>query len=479
MPSSLSKLAALLLAVNVLVACRDESGGGAAAAQAQRVILITCDTLRADRLGAYGFGHGTTPTLDSFAKQCVVYDRAYAAAPMTMPAFASMMTGFLPDHTGVVDNHVLLPASVETMAETLAVAGFETAAVVSNWVLRSRPAGAGVGVEQGFAFFDDTMNSEERTRKSVKERVAPDTTDAALAWLQQRSSDHFFLWVHYQDPHGPYTPPKAWIQPRERSAATRLPLGRNSNTTGNIPHYQILRQNGKTDFYQDRYEAEIRYFDHELARLFEALEEQDLIRDALLIFTADHGESLGEHDWWFSHGQSLYDELVHVPLMIHFPGMAGEEYGQWEGDYRRNPALVGHLDLLPTVRSLVGLPQVPSHGQSLLGPKPQGARYLAQSVRVPEDPKRWLSVTDGRWRLLQHNGRELLFDLQSDPLELQDKLASEPVTAARLRAQYALELNRVPSLAAKAQKAQQSEQDAKDLGALGYSSAEDDDQERD
>jgi arylsulfatase A-like enzyme len=439
--------------------------------QAKRVILITCDTLRADRLGVYGFEGQTSPELDAFAEQCVIYEKAYAAASMTMPAFSSMLTGLLPDHTGVVNNHVLIPAAATTMAESLGAAGFETAAVVSNYVLRSRESGSERGMEQGFDYYDDTMNSVERVRQNVQERLAPDTTDAALAWLKGRSTDHFFLWVHYQDPHGPYTPPKKFVVNDEREGALRLPLGKKSNTQGNIPFYQVSRQNGNTDFYNNRYEAEIRFFDQELGRLLNALKAEALLNDALVIFTADHGESLGEHNWWFSHGQTLHNELVQVPLFVRYPqGMEGMASG-------RNSNLVGHVDLYATVLASVGLTPGVSHGESLLELVDGQPRLMCQSVWEPGKPKRWQAATDGRWRLIEHAGKEMLFDLDADPGELNDLLASEAKVADRLRAGYRVQLESLPALGERAALGAQSEEDLAEMRRLGYAGSDEDEDE--
>ena len=473
-PPTRSILAAASL---FLGACGGESADSASATRAQRVLLITCDTLRADRLGVYGFAAGTSPNLDAFAEQCLVYDKAYAAAPMTMPSFASMMTGLLPDHTGVVNNHVLIPAQATTIAESLSDAGFATSAVVSNWVLKSRDVDKRRGMEQGFDAFDDTMQSAERTRKKVKERLAPDTTDAALAWLETRPSDRFFLWVHYQDPHGPYTPPEEFIEARERASGRLLPLSNRSNTAGNIPFYQVLGQEMSTDFYEDRYEAEIRFFDRELGRLLDALEQQNLLEEALVIFTADHGESLGEHDWWFSHGQTLYDELVRVPLLIRFPGEMPAQSMQWQGDYRRSEALVGHVDLHATILASVGLTPGPTHGLNLLDTEFESGRVISQSVWEPGEAKRWQGATDGRWRWLQNQAGEMLFDLEADPNEETNKLQSHPGEAQRLRAAFKTQLESLGALGERAVKAASSAQDMENMKALGYAGGDEEEDE--
>lgn len=152
---------------------------------AERVILITCDTLRADRTGVYGCERGTTPELDRFAEECVVFERAFAAAPLTLSALASLMTGRLPEELGVVSNKVQLPAEATTVAELPSAAGIPTAAIVSNWVLRRRTREGLVGIEQGFASYDDRMEAVDVNRPGMRERLASSATDEAIRWIQE------------------------------------------------------------------------------------------------------------------------------------------------------------------------------------------------------------------------------------------------------------------------------------------------------
>ena len=195
----------------LLAAC----GGGAPPEEpgslAARVVLVTCDTLRADHLGAYGCERELTPHLDALADESRVYTEAYACAPLTGPSLASLLTGRLPHEVGVAaGNRSLMPAQVPTLAAALAEKGGPTAAVVSNYVLRRQPGAEGeVGVEQGFAHFDDRM-SEREPNRPIYERRAGDTTDAAKAWIDgalARGERRFFLWVHYHDPPRPNNPP--------------------------------------------------------------------------------------------------------------------------------------------------------------------------------------------------------------------------------------------------------------------------------
>jgi len=455
-----------LLAIPFLLAagCGKESPleGDAPAA---RVILITCDTLRADRLGAYGGERETTPNLDRFAEECVVYDRAYAAAPLTLPSLCTLMTGRLPDELGMISNKVLMPAEAETLAELVSGAGIPTVAVISNWVLRRRPEGDEVGIEQGFLVYDDRMDSVEANRPNVRERLASSTTDAAIEFVRREAGGRYLLWVHYQDPHGPYTPPVDALAGHEweHGDEPELPVGETQVGFGELPAYQVLGDDRHPDHYRARYEAEVRFFDRELGRLLDALRAEGELEDALVVFTADHGESLGEHDWWFSHGQTLYDELVHVPFFVRFPDALARR--------GRSDELIGHVDVLTTVTDALGVPAPRTHGTSLLESLPEN-RLLASQLRGRGAKKRWQSVTDGRYRVVRTKEEVMLFDLQADPDEIENLAGSMPERVQTLEEAAELLQRALPPIGGEAEMGELSEEDRRRLDALGYGGEE-------
>jgi arylsulfatase len=431
-------LAALALAVGCSGETADparEAGGRlgdtAREALAERVILITCDTLRADRLGVYGYDRDTSPRLDAFAQQAVTFERAYASAPVTGPSLSSLLAGRLPDELGVsAGNRRHMGSAVVTLAERVREAGLPTAAVVSNWVLRRPDAADGdVGLPQGFDHYDDTMPEQEANRASF-ERLAPDTTAAAVDWIEQTlaaGDERFFLWVHYQDPHGPYTPPEEVAARFDREPRDDTPLGVNQDNKGRggLPAYQVLGDERRADVYRDRYDAEIEVFDRSLGELLDHLDERGLSDGALVIFSADHGESLGEHDYWFCHGENTHDETVRVPLLVRFPQAANVP---WAPGGRESSAVTSHLDVAPTVVDALGLPPLSrSRGHSLLrGPPPDG-RVLVQVMDKPQGKRRWLGLTAGSWRLVREGeGTPQLFDVSTDPGEEHDLAAVHP-----------------------------------------------------
>jgi arylsulfatase A-like enzyme len=427
-------------ALVLALACVSFAGCHRAASHgpARRVILITCDTLRPDRLGTYGYALRTSPNVDAFARENVVFDTAYSTAPWTGPALCALHTGKLPDEIGVPGgNRFPLPPQSVTLAELARDAGYATAAVVSNWVLRRPDPKLGdAGFPQGFETFDDEMTVKEPNR-DLYERVAPDTTAAAVRWLdaaKRAGNDRFFLWVHFQDPHGPYRAPPEYAKRFERSMTNEpsVPIGKTVKGKGQIPSYQAQGDETRPEAYRMRYDAEIAYFDESFGALLAAIRRLEWLDDALIVFTADHGESLGEHGYWFCHGENLYNEEVRVPLVIHFPRGATHVAGVRGEAGERVSALVGHLDLWPTVLEALGLASSENRGASLFRPLPEH-RVGVQTFGRAGFPNRWEAVCDGRYRLVMAPGSApQLFDLAGDGGERADRAGQEPQRVAEL-----------------------------------------------
>ena len=273
----------------------------------------------------------------------------------------------------MLDNASVLAPHVPTLASALSAGGWRCGAVVSNFVLRRAS-----GLSAGFQRFDDKLPQKEASAR-LRERTARDTTDAMLRVAEQCSAEdgwRCFLWVHYQDPHGPYTPPDG-LRERYLAAERAEPDGRRELMTlpgregrGGIPEYQRIGDRREIGFYRAGYDGEIRHVDVEIGRLLDALEARGMLEEAAIVFAADHGEALGEDDRWFSHGLSLDDPLVRVPLMIAGPGV---EAG-------RRDDVVALVDLFPTLLRWVagGAAALPTSGRDLLA---DGA--VAASSRVP------------------------------------------------------------------------------------------------
>ena len=328
-------------------------------AQAPSIILITVDTLRADHLGCYGYHRNTSPNIDRFARDGLLFEHCFSHAPETRLSFASLFSGFYPHETRIIEA-IDLPEGVTTLAEILRDRGYRTIAVISNYVLRR-----GWGFEQGFGIYDDTMEERTLVRK-WPERVAVHTTDRAIELLKQFSRERLFMWVHYQDPHGPYTPAQEFSSQFPTSDTEKQILNISTGTPdrpllalsghGGIPAYQQLGAHRDFHHYVSQYDAEILYTDSELERLIASLKELGLYENALIIFSSDHGEGMGEHDYFFAHGENLYRNQLHVPLIL--------KYGNQLRGRRRD--FVQHVDLLPTILNICGLKiDLPLRGRDL------------------------------------------------------------------------------------------------------------------
>jgi arylsulfatase len=427
------------------------------------LLVLSVDTLRADRLGSYGGPPGLTPRIDALARESQVFTAAYAPTSHTLPSVCALLTGRYPEELGIWSNESVLPRAVPTLASAFQDAGWGTRAVVSNWVLR-----AASGLSKGFDHYDDDLPQLETTRP-MPERIAADTTDAALASLDAclpQAQANCFLWVHYQDPHGPYTPPgdrRARLLPRERAApggTRRLPVLPGPFGVGGIPSYQYLEEEREVAFYRAGYDAEVAYLDQEIGRLLDAVAARGLLEQAVVVFTADHGESLGEDDYWFSHGEFLSDPLVRVPLLIRLP----------DTPPGTRDDLASLVDLLATLTNLLlHAPRAPDPtGRPLLAPgaeREASTPYLAtlRGAKVPRfgivhgEFKYLVTLRDEVW-----HGRLLRRD-QEDV----DLTAPAPHVAAEMRGRLERLLRRYRRTTLES-RGDPSAQERERLEALGY-----------
>lgn len=381
------------------------------AASPKAVFLITVDTLRADHLGCYGYGKDTTPYIDKFAEEALLFENCLSHAPETRMSFASILTGFYP-HEAKISPAVPLPSGVETLPEILKKKGYRTAAVISNYALRKDQ-----GYEQGFDIYDDTMEHEERVRRQP-ERIAPDTTSRALDLIKQNRGERLFMWIHYQDPHGPYTPPAEYAQNfRDVTKAPRT-LRVNHSTEnpalgftgrGGIPTYQYLGSNDYY-FYASRYDGEICFADRHFQVLIEGIKEAGLFEDALIVFSSDHGEGLGEHDYYFAHGEYLYQHQLHVPLII----KQGKNLTGRRSDY------VQHIDIVPTICSILEIESDSRLRGADLRNQKEKARAIFSEMRsplVPDGTKCCVTCEELKLIYTPRNRAFELYDLSADPGE--------------------------------------------------------------
>lgn len=427
------------------------------------IVLITVDTLRADRLHCYGYEISTAPAVDALARRGLLFENCTAHASSTAPALASLMTGLYPTEAGVLNNTRPLSRSVDTIALHLGRQGYRTAAFVSNFNLTSR-----MGFDRGFGVFDARLTEREQNRSFVPERTAEKTAAAAKAWLKGYGQEEpFFLWVHFQDPHGPYCPPDGFALPGERYAAgdQQLPLLDKNWGSGGIPSYQAIGTNRSTGFYRAMYDGEIAFFDRHLAGLMECLENGGYMEDTAVLFTADHGESMGEHGFWFSHEQDLFNELIRVPLIIAAPGIKPG----------RRTERVCHIDIFPTLAALAG--ESPEGAGTFRGRNiaaaPGGTmeRPIYAETNFVAGRNMFRAVIVGRWKLIRSANKKmkpLLFDLHADPEEKKNLFLVKPDVAAKMMQILKTEEKRAASGGASVP-LDLSPEDREALESLGYS----------
>lgn len=305
------------------------------------LLLITVDTLRADRLACYGGAPDVGNTICSIGDSGARFVWAFASASSTGPSVASILTSQYPsEHRVTQFTTTRMPDEALTVAEVLSQAGYATAAFVSNPVLRRAR-----NFDQGFDLYDDEMTRREPNRPNWREREAAAATEAALLWARNTEGP-WFLWIHYQDPHGPYTAPDGTAG-GDAAGDPPLPVLQDHSGWRGIPAYQRIPGLFTARAYERRYADEIRYLDRQVRRLLDGLAEVG--DEPSVVLTADHGEAFGEDEFYFAHGHSLGLDQIRVPLLYR---SSGRERGR--GRVVEQPASI--LDVAPTLLAEAGLP---------------------------------------------------------------------------------------------------------------------------
>ena len=368
---------------------------GEIAARDLNIVLITIDTLRSDRVSAYGSDLVDTPNIDSFAEEGVLFSNAASTVPFTLPAHSSILTGLYPPGHGVRENvGYTLDDSIPTVAEVLSEGGWNTAGFVSAFVLDRR---WGIGRGFGYYFDDFDLAEFDTPNLSSVQRSGDVTVAEAVRWLDDRPQNSpFFLWLHLYDPHDPYTPPEPF----------------------------------KSMYPNRPYEGEVAYTDSLIGEFRNSLEERGLLDQSLVILTADHGEGLGDHGE-ASHGFFVYDTTIHVSLIVRPP--VGSVAG------RVVDSAVSHVDIFPTILDSVGLAAPKAvHGQSLLpmiaGENVELDRGVYSESLYPLLHYGWAPLrairTDNR--KLINAPRSEVFDVVEDPREQRDLSLEQPAVTSEL-----------------------------------------------
>lgn len=358
---------------------------------ALNVLLVTLDTTRADRIGAYGYNKARTPALDSLAAAGVRFANAYCPVPMTLPTHCSILTGTGPLYHKVHNNGTYyLNKDIVTLTERLKEKGYRTAAFVSSFNVDSR-----FGVGKGFDVFDDRFRDDEMIKTFRSERRAGETTAAFLRWLDGPGEGPFFSWIHYYDPHTPYKPPSPF----------------------------------KEDFASDPYDGEIAYMDACFVKVLARIREKGLLERTLIVVAGDHGEAFGEKGE-LGHGVFIYDVTMKVPLLFHAPRNLPRG--------RVVESRVRLIDIMPTVLDALKLPVNKAvEGTSLL-PYIEGRRkddlpcYLESYY--PLETYGWselVGLIDGDRKFIRAPRPEL-YDIKADPGETRDLVQKQAGEASAM-----------------------------------------------
>ncbi len=440
------------------------------------LLLITVDTLRADHLSSYGYPRRTTPNLDRLAAEGVRFDQTAVQWPKTTPSFASMFTATYSKDNDIV-RRVGIPVSCrfEMLAKVLQRRGYFTQAVISNGALASE-----FNFDQGFDTYVETWKLTSHAGGNPNQAEA--VTRLAVGLLdglgrQARAGRPWFLWVHYIDPHFPYAPPGKWRDrfqgDRFADRSTKVPISdRPKQQMGGIGREQVLGGHDDLAFYVARYDAAVAYADAEIGELLAEMRRRGLLGRTLTAFTSDHGESLGEHAYYFDHGRFGFQTCLRVPLIFHYPGVlaprvdlqpvelldlaptlleaagAALSGGAWKQGHSLTRRLRGLQQAAPPAQA--GKAGEAGSAEAAGGPgssgAPPGAGPLAFSEAGWETNNKWQkAVRDGRFKLLvaqtYHEQRWIagegvefaLYDLAADPLETQNVADRHPAELERLK----------------------------------------------
>lgn len=422
----------------------------------RNVLVVLVDTLRADALSCYGNGRLTTPRIDRFAAQGVRFENAIAESSWTIPTVASIFTGVYPAVHRTTNYESVLPSQLLTMAEAFQAGGYRTGARISNILIDERH-----GYLQGFddghvvmnlarLLFFEKLLAQARVAAHYDFATADEITDAAISWLRLNHRRRFFLYVHYYDPHFPYSPPESyamkWIDP---AMAKRFPYHAFVGDTlwNLVSEYKIGTRKSPAEiaYVRAAYDGEVLYTDAQVGRLLRYVRAMGLDRNTVVVFVADHGEQFYEHGERL-HSKTLYNEEIHVPLIIRAPGLAP----------RVVKRRVRSLDLLPTLAELADL------GPRLEG-TPAGGMLSRQAMGVSLVPllaggdlpaahgdEAFASVDidgvvkeayfSGPWKLIENRKRGdalprpplELYQIEQDPRERRDEATAERATRDRM-----------------------------------------------
>lgn len=415
------------------------------------ILLIVMDATRAKNLSCYGYQRTTTPNLERFAERCLVYEAAISPAGWSLPAHASIFTGLYPSRHGAHERHKYLPPEHHTMAEIMRSRGYQTLALCHN-----RYVGSATGLDRGFELFNPVVGSFPRSlrrmtlrmenglatllgRRDSGARYTNKQVSAALRRFGNRERP-FFMYVHYSEPHWPYRPPRNYNRYLPDGVSSRMAKQINQDPW---QYFVDPASMGGEDFeiLTALYDGEITYLDTCIAEVLGWLGDSGLLDETMVIITADHGENIGDHRM-MGHQYCLYDTLLHVPLIIHYP--------RGEGAGARIAHQVQTLDILPTILAMLG-DATQGMGSSLQGldlwsssrhdfaiaeweaPDLTTFHERFPGVDVSKYDRALKMIRTDRYKYIwASDGNHELYDLQADPNEARNVLGECPEVADNL-----------------------------------------------
>jgi len=390
------------------------------------IIFITIDTLRADHLGCYGYFRNTSPAIDELALNGILFERTMTPMGTTLPAHVSLMTSTLTLKHGIKANMSSIKSPLDTseglatFAQIAARAGYATAGFVS-----AAPVKKHSGLSEGFEKFDEP--------KSISRRAAS-TNKKLFSWLKKNSGRPLFLWVHYWDPHEPYSAPGKYRNMFIKKKGIRKFL--KQKKVPNMVSYVLHKNN--------RYDGEIRYVDSQVNRLFDILKKKGVFDDSIIVITGDHGEGMGQH-YWIDHGR-IYDEQLHVPLIIKLP-----DGGDYAGTRRSGVSSL--IDIVPTVVEAAGIELTKNErdqfqGVDLLknGPKRKYVFSERSHRRRNWEPGKKYTLTGPEWKYHYYTDwPDELYDLKKDPAETRNVIKNNGEIARKMKSIIETEIARYES----------------------------------
>jgi len=411
------RLAAILLTTAGLAACRGQKPAASLHERPRpNVLLLTIDTLRADHLGAYGYHRATSPHIDALARSATLFEHAFSYWPKTRGSFTMIHTGRFPSQNGFDAAAFPLLASFNpTLASLLKDAGYETVAAVDN-----PNVAAALGYAKGFDRYLETWQQPEL--RTEMDRTRAITEEGKRVVRAARGARPLFLWLHYVNPHAPYSPPAPFDTRFLDAAANAGPeLRLRPGFHGGIPRTLFVSGHRQLGWYVAQYDGEIAAVDEQIGRVLGALHASALAANTVVVLTSDHGESLGEHDYYFDHGEDLFDGTLAVPLIVAVP----------EGVGRHSSALAWSLDLLPTILEAAGVPRPEGlPGQSLVG-QVEGHHAATHERLFAQNEEGLVAAWNAAYKIVAAPGAGgatsyALYDRGEDPLETRDVSVGAP-----------------------------------------------------